>query len=120
MEHPNGGKLRKGKSGLSRKPCKQHCVDVPGNGMNRKQPVFVPRFVAHLRDMKVTEIENGMESHEIISGSQQDQSLRAESKSRKTLVRFHEALVHSSGVRTGRQYFRLSGARKDKGRKVPS
>ena len=33
-----------------------HFVDVPRNRMERKQPVFVPGFVAHVRDMKVAKI----------------------------------------------------------------
>ena len=70
------GKAKKGKIRIVAKPFKQHCVDVPGNGVERKQPVFVPRFVAHFRDVKVPEIENGMEPREIISGSQQRQSYR--------------------------------------------
>src|SRR5262249_34752105 len=37
---------------------KQHCVDVPWDGLKGKQPVFVPRFITHFGDVKVAKIEN--------------------------------------------------------------
>ena len=52
-------------------PFEQHFVNIPGNRVKGKQPVFVPRFVAHVRDVKIAEIEDRMEPREIISGSQQ-------------------------------------------------
>ncbi len=69
-----GRKAKEGKIRVISKPFKQHFVDVPGNGVKRKQPVFVPRFVPYFRDVKVTEIKNRMEPREIIRSSQQRQS----------------------------------------------
>ena len=51
-------KTQEGKVGVVVETCEYHFVDVPGNRVDRKQPVFVPRFVSHVRDMKVTKIKD--------------------------------------------------------------
>src|SRR5262249_9023681 len=60
-EKDRTAKRRKGDEGKSRRavePFEQHCVGVPLDGLKRKQPMFVPRFVTHIRDVKVAEVED--------------------------------------------------------------
>lgn len=64
------------KTGIIAEALKYHLVNVPGNRVQRKQSMFVPRFVSHIRDMEVTEIEDGMKPQKIISARQQRQSYR--------------------------------------------
>jgi hypothetical protein len=55
---PKWIKRNKRKVGVVAKTLKHHFVKVPRDRMQRKQPMLVPRFVAHFGDMKVTKIED--------------------------------------------------------------
>ena len=54
---PKWIKTKEGKVRVVAETCENTFVDVPGNRVERKQSMFVPRFIAYFRDMKVTKIE---------------------------------------------------------------
>jgi hypothetical protein len=53
---PKGRKTNEWKVGVIAESLEQHFIDVPRNRVERKQSVCVPRFVAHVGDMKVAKI----------------------------------------------------------------
>ena len=59
-----------GKSGAVSEAFEQHFVDVPWNGVKRKQPMFIPGFLEHPWYPGVSKIQEGIEPHEIICRGQ--------------------------------------------------
>src|SRR4029079_19072255 len=55
---PKRVKTYERKIGVVAKTLKHHFVDVPGNRVQREEAVRVPRFVAHVRDMKIAKIQD--------------------------------------------------------------
>jgi hypothetical protein len=56
-------------SGTVPEALEQHFVHVPWNGMQREQPMLIPRFAKHARDPGVSKIEERTKPREVISRS---------------------------------------------------
>src|SRR2546423_12430558 len=53
------------------KSFEQHFVNVPRDGMQREEPVPVPRFQQNIRDMRIAKVEDGMEARVVVDGGEQ-------------------------------------------------
>src|SRR6266508_2132595 len=59
-----------GKRGTVAEAFEQHFVDVPWNGVKRKQPMLVPGLPEHVGNAGVSKIQEGIKSREIICRGQ--------------------------------------------------
>src|SRR5207237_5687638 len=73
-------KTDKRKIRLVSKPYEEHFVNVPGNRVKREEAVMVPRLFHHIRDVRITEIEERMKAGVIVERSEKPKRNRNNQK----------------------------------------